>query len=75
MTDDQRIQVSEQEFKSLENKDRDWILLKTFTSQAESCDKRFCKLESRKKVNTAIASGSGFLGGFMAFFAKWLFLK
>jgi len=42
-------------------------------AQLEKNEKRFTKLEKRKKLNTAIAAGSGLAGGFLAMIAKFSF--
>ena len=41
--------------------------------QLEKHNKRFVKLEKRKKFNTAVAAGSGLAGGFLAMIAKFSF--
>lgn len=40
--------------------------------QTEKCDKRFIRLEKRKKRDTAQSAGTGFLGGLMGMLGlKW----
>lgn len=39
--------------------------------KAEECDKRFKKIQSRKKFDSAISAAGGFLGGIVAVFLKF----
>jgi len=40
-------------------------------SQRIDCNKRFLKIENKRKLDTVIAGGSGFLAGFVAVAAKF----
>lgn len=47
----------------------------TFTDHRDRCNDRFGRLEARRKIDTAASAGAGFLGGFVALVAKWIFNK
>jgi acetyl/propionyl-CoA carboxylase alpha subunit len=41
-----------------------------YTDHLGKCEDRFKKLEARKKIDTAVATGSGIFGGFVAMLTK-----
>lgn len=43
-----------------------------YSAHLGSCDSRFKVLENRRKKDTAIASGSGVIGGFIAVATTWI---
>lgn len=45
---------------------------KVHVEHLEVCNKRFKGLESRRKKDTVIASGSGVIGGFLAVTSTWI---
>jgi hypothetical protein len=45
----------------------------TFNKYRTDIEDRLCKIDKRKTVDKAFACGSGFLGGFIAFFTKDIF--
>ena len=79
---DIEIQTSETEFKKLDSTDQNWIILKTFHSQTQECDQRFCaveneinKIKARKWIHTGASAIGGFIGGIMAVVSKSLLMK
>lgn len=68
-------EIDKDTFRKMDVSDQNWILYTTFNKQREDCDDRFCKLENRKKVDTAVAGGGGFIGGITAVILKWFFFK
>jgi len=42
-----------------------------FDAHIGRCEERFCKLENRKKFDTAISGGAGVVGGFLAYITGW----
>ena len=63
---DGEYQIDEDVFKTMSRENQLWILYSTFNIQRDECDKRFCKIERQKRVNTAVAAGGGFIGGVVA---------
>jgi hypothetical protein len=66
-------EIDEPTFKKLSAEDQNWILYTTFNKYRTDIEDRLCKIDKRKKVDKAFACGSGFLGGFIAFFTKDIF--
>jgi len=67
--------IDEQTYKAMDHASQNWMLFQTFNSYRDECDGRFRKLENRKRIDTALSSGSGLLGGFLAIIASKLWFK
>lgn len=72
---------TEEAFKQMSPETRDYLIYGKILNMEADCEKRFgtvCgrvdKLESRKKIDTGIGAGSGFIGGVIATFAKKIFM-
>lgn len=68
------IEIDKAEFEKLDSSKQNAIifnnterLIEMFQSHLGVCDKRFVKIENRKRKDTAIASGTGILGGAIAY--------
>jgi hypothetical protein len=68
------IKIDENEFEQMTGSRQNVILFKNtekiielFESHRGVCEKRFSKIEDRKKKDTALASGTGIIGGAIAY--------
>ncbi len=50
-------------FKRMDRNDQLLTIYRTFNATREACSGRFKKLENRKKIDTAIGTTSGLVGG------------
>ena len=74
-----KYELDKETYMNMSVEEQNWIMFKTYNSDRvdseehrKHCDDRFCKLEQRKKTDTAIASGSGILAAIGAMFTKWI---
>ena len=66
-------EIDESTFKNMTAEDQNWILYTTFNKYRSDIEDRLCKIDKRKTIDKAFACGSGFFGGFIAFFTKDIF--
>ena len=66
------MKLSKESFMKMLSDDRDWLFYENLVDHMRTSHKRLCALEKRKKIDTTIAAGSGFAGGFAAFFTAIL---
>ncbi len=64
------IDADDKTYRSLE-----YDMLKHIWKSTRGQDERIKKLESRKRMDTTVAAGTGILGGAMALMGKWFFFR
>ena len=71
---------TEEDFNSIKDDRKLWMIFNTLMEMRKNdiahrveCDNRFCKIERRKKFDTALSGVTGVFGGFVAVIAKTLF--
>ncbi len=70
-----KYEIDEQTYRDMPVDKQNWMMFQTFNGYRDVTDKRICKLEKRKKIDTGVAATTGVLGGALALMAKWFFFK
>ena len=69
------INITKDEFKRMDQDDRQWLMLTTWTDHYKDHEERICKLEKRKHFDSAQSGFFGLIGGATVWIVKMIFGK